>query len=84
MGDKGETRDRMIPRCLAWEGLELVPLGEVRKGGEGANVDVKYEFGLNILKFVSIKFRLEKNILDLSILFDWYFMELILFGWSHS
>lgn len=50
--------------------MELVILGKVRKGQEGANIEVKYEFSLNIVNFRSIKFRLEKNIWDFSALFD--------------
>lgn len=67
--DKAVTGGRMIPRCLAREGLELVPLGEVRKGRERASIEVKHEFSLNIVNFKSIKFRLEKNIWSFSTLF---------------
>lgn len=70
VGDKAETGGRMIPRCLALEGLEVVPLGKVRKGRERASIEVKHEFSLNIVNFKSIKFRLEKNIRGFSTLFD--------------
>lgn len=49
--------------------MELVPLGEVRKGRERASIEVKHEFSLNIVNFKSIKFRLEKNIWSFSTLF---------------